>query len=245
MKHYLTMTLTALLMAAFFTFGEGASGLRSWSSTKGASVNASFEKLERGMVYLKKEDGKTIKINMNQLVQSDQQAVRDAATAAAKGKLNGAPTASAISIKAPEAIYDLFGEKLKNAKKKSVSTDELDGKIIGVYFSAHWCGPCRRFTPELVKFYNELQEDEKPFEIVFVSSDRDKSAMYSYMKENDMPWLALPFEKEKKAELSSKYQVRGIPTLVILNSKGELITKNGRGDVSRGTAAFDAWEKKN
>src|SRR5439155_11962188 len=27
-------------------------------------------------------------------------------------------------------------------------------KLIALYFSAHWCAPCRKFTPELVEYYN-------------------------------------------------------------------------------------------
>lgn len=42
---------------------------------------------------------------------------------------------------------------------------------------------------------------------------------------------ALPFaEKAKKDELSRKYGVSGIPSLVLLNGKGETVNTNIRGD---------------
>lgn len=96
-----------------------------------------------------------------------------------------------------------------------------------LYFSAHWCGPCRQFTPALSKFYTDLKQKRSDFEIVFVSSDRDDASFDDYF--GTMPWVALPFsEREKKAQLSSQYGVRGIPTLVVLNTDGSVITKDGR-----------------
>ena len=140
-------------------------------------------------------------------------------------------------------MYELFGDELRNSSEKKVSVDALADKTIGIYFSAHWCPPCRTFTPELVKFHKEMTRKGKSFEIVFVSSDRDRNAMYSYMKEMDMAWLALPFGDDRKSILSRKFQVRGIPKLVIIDTEGNLITENGRGDVSRlGSRAFDQWE---
>ncbi|KAJ1524214.1 hypothetical protein ONE63_010734 [Megalurothrips usitatus] len=44
--------------------------------------------------------------------------------------------------------------------------------VIGVYFSAHWCPPCKAFTPQLVATYNAVRERGHNFEVVFVSSDR-------------------------------------------------------------------------
>lgn len=55
--------------------------------------------------------------------------------------------------------------------KQSPSSD-LNGKVVGIYFSAHWCPPCRQFTPLLVQTYNKLRAEGKEFEVVFVSSDK-------------------------------------------------------------------------
>jgi nucleoredoxin len=214
--------------------------VRTWTDRSGQNINAAFVKMQYGMVYLKKEDGKIIKISRAQLSVEDQ---KEADTLAYSTAPSSKKTKVAEAPKAPDAIYDLFGSKLKNAKKRSVSVDELSNKIIGVYFSAHWCPPCRAFTPKLVEFHDSLQKSGKPFEVVFVSSDRDKKAMYKYMKEMKMPWLALPHGDKHKESLSTKYSVRGIPKLVILNSSGEVITENGRGEVmSGGTSAFDKWQ---
>ena len=40
----------------------------------------------------------------------------------------------------------------------SVSTVEaLAGKVVAIYFSAHWCGPCRNFTPQLASLYQSIR----------------------------------------------------------------------------------------
>merc|ERR1711976_652648 len=94
----------------------------------------------------------------------------------------------------------------------TVAYSSLAGKTIGIYFSAHWCPPCRGFTPELVKTYNKLKEAGKPFEIIFASSDRDEASFKEYFE--TMPWLALPFaDREKKEQLSKLFGVNGIPSL--------------------------------
>jgi len=108
------------------------------------------------------------------------------------------------------------------------AVEKAAGKAIGLYFSAHWCPPCRGFTPKLAEFYTKGLKDK--MEIFFVSSDRDQKAFDEYFAE--MPWQALPFEKRaEKNTLSDMFGVSGIPSFVVLNSDGTVITTDGRSKV--------------
>ena len=116
----------------------------------------------------------------------------------------------------------------------------LAGKdYVLLYFSAHWCPPCRGFTPELASFYS-AHAAAKSFEVVFVSSDRSAAEHGAYYAE--MPWLAVPFEdKDTKAALSEKYGVRGIPTLILLDKTGAVVTKAARAKVVSSPGTFPNW----
>ena len=116
-----------------------------------------------------------------------------------------------------------FGKELVNAKGEKIATSTLAGKTIGIYFSAHWCPPCRAFTPKLVAFHNTAAKDN--FEIVFISSDKKEEAMKEYMKETKMGWLAIPFNSAQRNAVKKEYNVNGIPTLIILDKDGKTIMK--------------------
>ena len=64
-------------------------------------------------------------------------------------------------------------------------------------------------------------------QVVFVSSDQDQAGFDDYFSQ--MPWLALPYnQRERKDNLSSQHGVSGIPSLVLLDRQGNVITTNGR-----------------
>ncbi len=93
-------------------------------------------------------------------------------------------------------------------------------KLIAIYFSAHWCPPCRAFTPDLVQFYNRVKKNHPEFELVFCSSDKSQSAMVGYMKEARMPWPVIDYEKRF---VLKKYGGNGIPNLVVLDADGKVV----------------------
>ena len=138
------------------------------------------------------------------------------------------PTANNNNIQGKMA--DILQEaKLLNKEGKTVSLQEVkdSNNVIGLYFSAHWCPPCKRYTPMLAEKYNELKKEGKKLEIIFVSSDRDQNACNEYYA--DMPWLLLDYaDRDKKAVLSEKYNVSGIPTLILLDNQLATLCENGR-----------------
>jgi nucleoredoxin len=107
---------------------------------------------------------------------------------------------------------------------------DLDGpaiegapKYTALYFSAHWCPPCRMFTPKLVEWYKEFKAKHPDFELVFVSSDQDEAAMQEYIKGDNMPWPYVKFDKAKE-EIFRKYSSDGIPYLVLIDENGKDLT---------------------
>ena len=116
-------------------------------------------------------------------------------------------------------------------------------QLIGIYFSAHWCPPCRNFTPVLAEFYNKVNADGKIFEIVFVTSDRDEKSFKDYL--SHMPWIAITFGSQEIKDLKTKYQVSGIPKLVVVNPDGSLVSADARNDVTKlGKEAWSSWVNK-
>jgi len=127
-------------------------------------------------------------------------------------------------------LSTLFGETLLTKDGEKPVAEVLAGKYVGIYFSAHWCPPCRGFTPQLAAAYTDHLK-AKDLEIVFVSSDKDEKAFDEYYAEQ--PWVALPYaNRAQKESLSKKFKVQGIPTFVILDKDGAVVTTDARGEVS-------------
>ena len=115
-------------------------------------------------------------------------------------------------------------------------------ELIGIYFSAHWCGPCRGFTPKLATFIEMLAEEGIRFPVVFGSSDKDEAAMQEYFEEmKGENWHAFPHGDARIEALKKKYNVSGIPWLVVLDKEGNLVVNEADEQVPKGTAAFQEW----
>jgi nucleoredoxin len=119
---------------------------------------------------------------------------------------------------------------LKDKKAEPLPKGALTGKkIIALYYSAHWCPPCRAFTPELVKEYAALAAKYPDFQLVFVSSDRDAAAMTEYMNWADMKWPALAYDKSKSIQAVNALSSDGIPYLAVVDPDGKQLLGKAAG----------------
>lgn len=112
------------------------------------------------------------------------------------------------------------------------ATDALAGKrYVLVYFSAHWCPPCRSFTPALSRFY-ATHKDRLDFEIIFVSRDNTAEEMQAYFTAAHGDWLALSFRDAQTIgmEWAHRCGLYAIPSLVVFENTEpqKLVTSYGR-----------------
>ena len=90
--------------------------------------------------------------------------------------------------------------ELLNSSGEKVSKESVTSKYTLVYFTATWCGPCRRVTENLKKIKTKYHDE---VEIVLVSYD-PPSALKRYMSDKN-GWYAFPsdfYTKDEKVKLN-------------------------------------------
>ena len=149
-------------------------------------------------------------------------------------------------------LFDYVPDEFDGKNGKVKLSDVKESPLIGVYFSAHWCPPCRAFTPVLSKFYQVANKANKQIEIIFISFDRDEKGFKEYY--DTMPWLAFPFGDDKKMKFSKDFEIFGIPALLVFDKNGKLIDADGRMTVQKvfqkdsgeeiASQIIEKWKKK-
>ena len=120
---------------------------------------------------------------------------------------------------------------IKQAHVSEVIEDNV--KLIFAYFSMEHCGPCREFTPILAGLYEEqteLYQGKKLYEVVFFSCDSAEKDFAKYFQE--MPWIAMPFNDPRNAQLSRMLGVKAVPHLCAFRrSDGKILQSQAVSDV--------------
>ena len=126
----------------------------------------------------------------------------------------------AISLAVASAA---FGAELSKSVPKGWDEDfeagkataEKTGKLILLAFSgSDWCGWCVKMEKEIYSDKNFIAAAKKKFVLLMIDSPRDKS-------------ILSPLAAKQNGELTSKYNVRGFPTTVIVRPSGEEVRRFG------------------
>lgn len=257
----------ALLITALLPLSTQAA-VETWTGPDGLPVQAEFIRRSSDYITFQKASGARYLLPYSKLSEAERARVdvltgraapAAAATAAAAPVAASTPAAAAepkddsaapaASTKAGKVIAPLIGKLvyLKGSALAPAPQAPLAGiRYVAFYYSAHWCPPCRAFTPHLVSAYKSIKAAHPEFELIFVSSDQDEDSMKTYMRETSMPWPAVRFDqKDNVRSLQRPGHERGIPNLVFMTADGkELATSyTSSGNFTGPGAVLEAIQK--
>jgi nucleoredoxin len=129
--------------------------------------------------------------------------------------------------KRPSRIVAALKDAMVDSDGNAAKVDVEGSKVFALYYSASWCGPCRQFSPSLVKYVNEVAAANPKLTVVLVSSDEKDADMFKYMKEDKMPFMAVPMAKSPSVLLG--YAKGSIPQLTIVDRYGKVLADSWNG----------------
>ena len=89
--------------------------------------------------------------------------------------------------------------------------------------SAYWCGPCRRFIPEIIAAYDEMRKDNH-VEVILLSHDHSVKGALRYIELFSIPFPAVMYESEDRTKLpGAPNDVTALPHIVIVDAQGNVV----------------------
>jgi thiol-disulfide isomerase/thioredoxin len=115
---------------------------------------------------------------------------------------------------------------------RSVNLAKLKGKVVLIDFWATWCGPCVGEVPNVKKIYDQYHG--KGFEIVSISLDKDKDSLTHFIADKKMDWPQYFDGQGWQNKYARQFGIESIPTMWLIDKKGNLRDMNARADLSGG-----------
>jgi thiol-disulfide isomerase/thioredoxin len=114
---------------------------------------------------------------------------------------------------------------------REVDLAKLTGKVVLVEFWSTTCGPCIAEMPMVKAVYEKLHD--RGFELVAVSLDDKESALRRFITEKELPWPQHFDGKGWENQFAVRYGIFSIPTMWLVDKRGNLRDINARFDLER------------
>jgi len=110
----------------------------------------------------------------------------------------------------------------KDLQGNTIKLSDFKGKLVYVDVWATWCGPCKYEIPYL----DTLETDYHGKDIVFISYsiDEDYAAWVKFVPENKLQGVQIIGEKAWESDLCKKYKIMGVPTFMLFDKEGKIVT---------------------
>ncbi len=114
---------------------------------------------------------------------------------------------------------------------REVDLTKLRGKVVLVEFWSTTCGPCVAEMPAVKATYEKLHS--RGFEVVAISLDDKESALRRFIKEKELPWPQHFDGKGWENKFAMQYGIFSIPTMFLVDKRGNLRDTEPRFDHER------------
>tara|TARA_B100001121_G_scaffold247701_1_gene223074 strand:+ start:258 stop:785 length:528 start_codon:yes stop_codon:yes gene_type:complete len=132
-----------------------------------------------------------------------------------------------------EKVKKLENINFKDINNKTVYLNDFKGKLVIINFWATWCAPCREEMPSLDKL--QRLENIQNLKILPINVGQEKvEKSENFFKDLNIKNLNLYFDNS--IELAKAFALRGLPTSIIINKKGE--------EIGRIVGSIDFMDKK-
>lgn len=111
---------------------------------------------------------------------------------------------------------------LQSMDGKTVKLSDYRGKKVYLKFWASWCGPCKRSMPELVELAGKKDRDFEILSIVAPGLQGEKSVEDFPKWYQEQGYKDVPVLFDTSGEIFQAYQVRSIPTEILIDSQGKI-----------------------
>jgi len=109
-----------------------------------------------------------------------------------------------------------------NGKNEQINLSDFQGNVVMLNFWATWCAPCKEEMPSLD--FLQKNQNLKNLKIFPINVGQEKmKKVLKFFKDLNIKNLNLYFDSP--VTLAKKFKLRGIPTTIIFNKKGEEIAR--------------------
>ena len=119
--------------------------------------------------------------------------------------------------------------KFTAADGRKVDLAQMRGKVVLLDFWATWCPECMAAAPDVVAAFKKL--NPQGFEILGISLDEDKKQMLQVAADKGMTWPQYFDGKAWENRISSRFLIRDLPTMWLIDRKGMLVDVDPKDDL--------------